>query len=122
MRRAGVGFAQGGFTGRGGKFDPAGIVHKGEFVVPKQFVNQSTGMPSPSFLAQLQNGMRGFAMGGFVGTAAPAGSSDVLMVELSPFDRQLLQQAGNVQLRVDGRVLAETNNRNNVIASQRGSN
>jgi tape measure domain-containing protein len=38
-------FATGGFTGRGGKYEPAGIVHKGEHVIPKEMVNQSTGMP-----------------------------------------------------------------------------
>lgn len=38
-------FANGGFTGRGGKYEPAGIVHKGEYVVPKQYVDQSTGLP-----------------------------------------------------------------------------
>lgn len=38
-------FYSGGFTGRGGKYEPAGIVHKGEYVVPKQYVNQSTGLP-----------------------------------------------------------------------------
>lgn len=41
-------FAEGGFTGRGGKYEPAGIVHKGEYVVPKQYVNQSTGLPNIS--------------------------------------------------------------------------
>jgi len=39
------GFDQGGFTGRGGKNDVAGIVHAGEYVLPKEQVNQSTGMP-----------------------------------------------------------------------------
>lgn len=39
-------FANGGFTGRGGKYEPAGVVHKGEYVVPKQYVNQSTGLPN----------------------------------------------------------------------------
>lgn len=38
-------FATGGFTGRGGKYEPAGIVHKGEYVVPKSMVNQATGLP-----------------------------------------------------------------------------
>lgn len=38
-------FAEGGFTGRGGKYEPAGIVHKGEYVVPKEYVDQSTGLP-----------------------------------------------------------------------------
>lgn len=41
-------FATGGFTGRGGKYEAAGIVHKGEYVVPKQYVNQSTGLPNIS--------------------------------------------------------------------------
>lgn len=35
----GVQFAQGGYTGRGGKYDPAGIVHKNEFVMPSEVVN-----------------------------------------------------------------------------------
>lgn len=29
----------------GGKYEPAGIVHRGEFVLPKEMVNQSTGTP-----------------------------------------------------------------------------
>jgi hypothetical protein len=39
------GFATGGFTGRGGKYDVAGLVHKGEYVIPKEGVNQATGQP-----------------------------------------------------------------------------
>lgn len=31
-----TGFAEGGFTGDGGKYEPAGIVHKGEFVMNKE--------------------------------------------------------------------------------------
>lgn len=41
----GGGWADGGFTGRGNKYEPAGIVHKGEYVLPKEAVDQSTGMP-----------------------------------------------------------------------------
>jgi tape measure domain-containing protein len=33
---AGGGFAEGGFTGEGGKYEPAGVVHKGEFVFSKE--------------------------------------------------------------------------------------
>ena len=113
-------FAKGGFTGRGGKYDPAGIVHRGEYVVPKQYVNQSTGMPDPAFLAQLQNGMRSFAMGGFVGPMG--GGEGTVMVELSPYDRKLLADAGNVQLRLNGKVVAEATNQNNLEQARRGSN
>lgn len=35
----------GGYTGAGGKYEPAGIVHRGEYVLPKEQVNQSTGLP-----------------------------------------------------------------------------
>jgi hypothetical protein len=30
------GFADGGFTGEGGKYEPAGVVHKGEYVIPQE--------------------------------------------------------------------------------------
>ena len=32
------GHAEGGYTGDGGKYEPAGIVHKGEYVIPKEGV------------------------------------------------------------------------------------
>lgn len=113
-------YSSGGFTGRGGKFDPAGVVHKGEYVVPQEFVDQRTGLPSPAFLSAMQNGLRGYQNGGMVGGGSMM--PDVMMVELSPYDRQLLEQAGNVQLRLDGRVVAQAANRNNVVSAQRGSN
>ena len=120
IARRALGFAQGGFTGRGGKYDPAGIVHKGEFVVPKEFVNQRTGTPEMAFLAQMQNGTRGYQQGGPVGMSVSM--PDAIMVELSAYDRRLLEQAGNVELRLDGRVLAASNNAKNLNASQRGTN
>lgn len=109
----------GGFTGRGGKYQPAGIVHKGEYVVPKNMVDQSRGVPNAQFLAQMQNANRGYAQGGFV---SGGGSDGPMMVELSPYDRKLLENAGNVQLRVNGRVLAETTNASNYNQARRGSN
>lgn len=38
-------FADGGYTGTGGKNEIAGTVHKGEYVLPQSAVNQSTGKP-----------------------------------------------------------------------------
>tara|TARA_B110000483_G_scaffold241136_1_gene323375 strand:- start:1109 stop:6202 length:5094 start_codon:yes stop_codon:yes gene_type:complete len=113
------GFADGGYTGSGGKYQPAGVVHRGEYVVPSQHVNQSSGLPNANFLSQLQNGMRGYAQGGFVGGGMGDGT---MMVELSPFDRKLLSDAGNVQLRVDGKVVASATNRSNFNEARRGSN
>jgi hypothetical protein len=35
---ASPGFAAGGYTGQGGKYEPAGVVHRGEFVIPSETV------------------------------------------------------------------------------------
>jgi hypothetical protein len=37
---AAAGFAEGGYTGKGGKYEVAGVVHRGEFVVPQDDVNR----------------------------------------------------------------------------------
>ena len=37
--------AGGGFTGPGGKYEPAGIVHKGEYVIPQEGVNNPSVQP-----------------------------------------------------------------------------
>jgi hypothetical protein len=42
---AGNGKSSGGYTGPGDKYEPAGIVHKGEYVIPKEGVDQKTGLP-----------------------------------------------------------------------------
>ncbi|EOL8512166.1 phage tail tape measure protein [Escherichia coli] len=55
-------FATGGFTGSGGKYEPAGIVHRGEFV----FTKEATGRIGVGNLYRL---MRGYAEGGYVGGA-----------------------------------------------------
>ena len=39
------GYATGGFTGPGNPDEIAGVVHKGEYVLPAQFVDQNTGTP-----------------------------------------------------------------------------
>lgn len=54
-------FSDGGFTGEGGKYDPAGIVHAGEFVLRREVVSQ------PGMLGYLEMlNTRGYADGGLV--------------------------------------------------------
>jgi hypothetical protein len=60
-----LGFAGGGYTGDGGKYQPAGIVHKGEFVVPQEAVQRIGVAP----LARM-SGLPGYADGGLVGDVA----------------------------------------------------
>ena len=61
------GFAGGGYTGPGGKFQPAGIVHAGEYVLRREVVRQSGVI---GFLDRLNRegvrALRGYASGGLV--------------------------------------------------------
>lgn len=69
-----IGFAGGGYTGDGGKFQPAGIVHKGEYVMDAVTVRRVG-------VANLDS-LRGYADGGLVGSmarAAGAGGPAVVM-------------------------------------------
>lgn len=121
--RAAIGFAEGGYTGSGGMYQPAGIVHKGEYVIPKRDVNQSTGMPHADALGRLLHGVRGYANGGYVtspsvvvsGRPSNAGGG-VMMVELSPTDRALLRSAGgsgDVILYANNEAIARSANEGN---------
>lgn len=55
-----MGFDGGGYTGSGGKYEPAGIVHRGEFV----FTKEATSRIGVSNLYRM---MKGYATGGLVG-------------------------------------------------------
>ena len=54
-----VGFSEGGYTGPGGKYTPAGVVHAGEFVFPQESVSRL----GVGFLGALA-GLPGYASGG----------------------------------------------------------
>ena len=58
-----VGYATGGYTGDGGKYQPAGVVHRGEYVITKE----ATSRLGIGFLNHLNYG-RGYANGGSVGS------------------------------------------------------
>ena len=70
-------FDTGGYTGDGGRLTPAGIVHRGEFVMPADVVAKR----GPGYFYALMDSLRfnrptpdlaGYAMGGLVGMNAPA--------------------------------------------------
>jgi hypothetical protein len=64
-----MGFAAGGYTGPGGRDEVAGIVHRGEVVIPKTAVDRTGPMPWLAAIQRARAGIRipGFAEGGFVG-------------------------------------------------------
>jgi hypothetical protein len=57
-----AGFADGGYTGDGGKYEPKGVVHGGEFV----FTKEQTRRAGVSNLYAMAKSLAGFANGGFV--------------------------------------------------------
>ncbi|MEP9196618.1 phage tail tape measure protein [Enterobacter kobei] len=62
---AGVGFDSGGYTGSGGKYEPAGIVHKDEFVFTKEATRR---IGVDNLYRLMNNGNLGrYATGGLVG-------------------------------------------------------
>ncbi|SSW73259.1 hypothetical protein AVE30378_05621 [Achromobacter veterisilvae] len=68
-------FAAGGYTGAGGKYDPAGIVHAGEYVIPAD----ATKRLGVGFLDRL----KGYADGGYVGASGmPASAGGSTRVEI----------------------------------------
>lgn len=58
------GFASGGYTGAGGKYVPAGVVHKGEYVFDQEAVRKAGG---PAALEAMRRSLKGYATGGAVG-------------------------------------------------------
>lgn len=58
-----LGFAEGGYTGDGGKYEPAGVVHRGEYVMPKEVVAR-IGVKN---LEAIRRGVPSYANGGSVG-------------------------------------------------------
>lgn len=95
-------FSSGGFTGQGGKYDVAGIVHKGEYVVPKQIVEQ------PRYAATIMDleraRVRGFADGGF--TSTPTMDMSGIEASLASLGDRI-EALANVQPIVDVRAITD---------------
>lgn len=72
----GIGFAEGGYTGSGGKYEPAGVVHKGEWVAPQRVVNSPAAQPH---LMALESMRKGYADGGFVTSQNISSSQQALI-------------------------------------------
>lgn len=115
-----VGFAGGGFTGRGGKYEAAGIVHKGEYVVRKEFVDQRTGLPRADAMGRLQKGSpgrSGYAGGGYV--SGGAGFNGVISA-FGPMAVQQLATEIRPYLFLDSKPLANGVSNQNARSTNNG--
>ncbi|KAB7767629.1 phage tail tape measure protein [Xanthomonas maliensis] len=98
------GWDTGGYTGPGGKFEPAGIVHKGEGVLSQRDI-ASIGGPGAflSLLNTIRSG-RGYAGGGLVGSTAMPSTQRAgnVTVEVQNFSGQQVTQERQTQRTPDG--------------------
>ena len=97
-------FATGGYTGAGAKYEPAGIVHRGEFVFPQE-ATARIGVGNLSAMA----GLGGYASGGLVkapGTAAASGGRmfTVRAPEAPPAASAVGYQGGEVPIELHAHV------------------
>lgn len=113
------GFATGGYTGPGGKWQPAGVVHAGEHVQPQEVVREPGALAFlerirregfQATMRTLQRKLRGYAVGGLVASramprvprlssalsaaAAPAAPASLGTVNLSLDGQRYSLQAG----------------------------
>ncbi len=90
------GHAYGGYTGHGGKFEPKGIVHGGEFV----FTKEATAKLGVGNLYRLMHAAQGYASGGFVGAVAGR-------MPVTP--QPTLARAGGVQMTIVNHITVTGN-------------
>lgn len=82
-------YSDGGYTGDGGKYQPAGVVHKGEYVFDQAAVKAAGG---PAAMEAMRRNLKGYANGGAVGISVPSvpslrsigGTSQASVIHFSP--------------------------------------
>lgn len=95
-------FASGGYTGDGNKYEVAGVVHKGEYVIPAWMVRRYGGL-----IANIERvRTRGYAEGGFVGERLIVDNTTILIEILkstqdtAKFLRRVLSDGDALSVRV----------------------
>lgn len=82
------GFSEGGYTGNGGRLEVAGVVHKGEYVVPQpemrdpQVAAMVASIESKRRSRTSKNALPGFAEGGYTDSAAAVEGSNGILEDI----------------------------------------
>lgn len=98
------GFSGGGFTGFGGKYEPKGVVHGGEFVIKKEVVSQPG---NREFLERMNANKKGYADGGYVSSAVSKVSTVSAATRATPAaNMPAIQQTITVQGTADDATLS----------------
>lgn len=91
-RSAVAGFADGGYTGDGGKYTPAGVVHKGEFVINKENTRKYRGI-----LEQMNEGKFPLAFQAPAAVPDLSGEMSGMRMELAAIRRRLDSMPNGIQ-------------------------
>jgi TP901 family phage tail tape measure protein len=117
-------WAEGGYTGPGAKYQPAGTVHAGEYVFSAAAVRR---MGLGTLDQMHAAAKRGYADGGYVNRSAMASSSTRIVssndggtVRLDSYSLKMIQRSGVIVMLPDGKVLASTVNAENKNSNTRG--
>ena len=100
------GYADGGYTGDGGRYEVAGVVHRGEYVIPKPIMDNPRVIDAVGTIEAIRRSRiagagsisapsAGFADGGFTGSASPVDMSDLVAAT-----RELRAAAANIRAHV----------------------
>lgn len=100
------GYANGGYTGDGGRYEIAGVVHRGEYVIPKPIMDNPRVIDAVGTIEAIRRSRiagagsipapsAGFADGGFTGAASPVDMSDLVAAT-----RELRAAAANIRAHV----------------------
>lgn len=99
-RGSGGGYASGGYTGAGGKYDVAGLVHRDEFVFSKEATRR---IGAGNLDAMHRGALRGYDSGGYVSPTPyvhpPANSNSVSKVNVQVVNRTTGEVEGSATTR-----------------------
>lgn len=102
-------YSSGGYTGHGGKYDPAGIVHRGEFVINRDATSRHFGL-----LSAINNGgLPGYANGGYVAPVMPQVSGgNIFITNNAPVQVEAYRDAnGDAYIKIVDERVAESERR-----------
>lgn len=92
-------FAKGGYTGDGGKYEPAGIVHRGEYVMSKEATRR---IGVGNLEAQHRGALSGYADGGYVGNAPAIRKPDLTPANSNALPVQQITISAPVTVNANG--------------------
>ncbi len=76
-------YASGGYTGDGGKYEPKGVVHGGEYVIPKWMVQQNKPLVTALEVTRRKGYAEGGSVGGNVSTALGTSNMKIEIINQS---------------------------------------